>query len=162
MKRVFLKGACLFVCAICLINCGCGVYIDLDGPKESFEKYPHLMFVKTQHVGSDKVSYYDLNDHGDYRRCGAFETNAVELYNLEGAIPDKVKKALDLVDDFEAQEKHQLSVDRVFLYQDRCFISVWYNVNWQVPYSLLEYDEESETLREIMYISDAEIVGLKI
>ena len=190
MKNSIIKAVGVILCAagLCGMLGGCSLFENPEQARREFEKYPHYLYVKTVTVPEKEDVYYDLNDHGDYRRCEAFEPNAdviefhlelqsdrkvSEAFSTMGSdydnaanekvpMPENVDKAIFALDRFEGKQKHWIWVDRVFICGEKCFLSVGYNVNMQVPYSLLEYDEESDTLKEILYVSDRQIVGLKM
>ena len=185
MKKYFIKGFCLILCSVfaCVFN-GC-----INTNNTDFEKNNNTVFVKTKACGYTDISYFELNDNGDFRECDEFEPNVNEYYITDGfilndnsveyafnnmgenfynsklervTVPGNVKKALYAVDDFEGRKEHWIWVERVFVCGDKCYIVAGFNVNWQTPYSLLEYDEKNNSLKEIMYISDEQIIGLKI
>lgn len=187
MNKAFIKGFSLILCVIysCVFLNGC---VNIDNNK-GFERNNNSIFVKTKAYGNTDISYFELNDNGDFRNCDEFEPNVNEYYITDGfilndnsvdeafdnmendffnsrlervTVPVNVKKALYAVYNFEGRKNHWIWVERVFVHGDKCYISVGYNVNWQTPYSLLEYDEKNDSLKEIMYISDEQIIGLKI
>ena len=188
MMKYSVRGFCLILCVIyaCIFFNGCA---DIDFKLTGSSIMGNSIFVKTKAVGNTDISYLKLNGSGDFKICGEFEPNVNEYYITDGfwlddnsieeafenmgdsffnsklekvAIPRGVKKALCAVDRFEGRKKHWIWVERVFVDGDKYYISVGYNVNWQTPYSLLEYDEKKDSLKEIMYISNERIIGIKL
>lgn len=183
MNKALIKGICMMVCAVfaCVILSGCSNIYKINEHK--------TILVKTKAYGNTEISFLELNNKGDYSICDEFEPNVNEYYITDGfylnnnsieeafknmgdrfydtklqkvPIPNGVKKALYAVDGFEGRKKHWISIERVFVCGDKYYISVSYNVNWQTPYSLLEYDEKTDSLKEIMYISNEQIIGLRV
>lgn len=187
MCKSMIKGLCLIICALYagVSLSGC---VTTDNNK-IFKKTGDSIFVKTKACGNTDIPYLELNDNGDFRSCDEFEPNVDEYYITDGfllndnsieeafknmgnsffnsklkrvTIPANVKKALYAVDNFEGRKEHWIWVERVFVCTDKCYVSVGYNVNWQTPYSLLEYDIKKDSLKEVMYISNEQIIGIKI
>ena len=185
MYRSWIKigRALLSVICLCAALSACAASF-----RPSFTETGYSVFVKTKTYEGTDVFYYELDGTGGFRTCDRFKPKAQEQYHTDYfllednsiedafqdmgdrffnakdekvAIPEKVRKALYALDDFEGRKEHWIAAERIFVLEDRYFISISYNVNWQVPYSLLEYDVKKDTLKEILYISNEEIIGIK-
>ena len=173
----------LSVLYLCATLSGCAT-----ASRPSFTETGYAVFVKTKTCGNKDVSYYELDGTGGYRTCDRFKPNVGEQYYTDCfllednsiekafqdmgdrfynakhekvAIPETVRKAMYALDDFEGRKEHWIAAERIFVLEDKCFLSISYNVNWQKPYSLLEYDMKKDALKEILYLSDEEIIGMK-
>ena len=186
MYRSWIKICCALLSVICL----CATLSACATPfHPSFTETGYSVFVKTKTYEGTDVFYYELDGNGGFRTCDRFKPNVGEQYYTDCfllednsiekafqdmgdrfynakhekvAIPETVRKAMYALDDFEGRKEHWIAVESIFVLEDRYFISISYNVNWQVPYSLLEYDVKKDTLKEILYISNQEIIGIKI
>ncbi len=186
MKKFFIKGFCLILIAIfaCGFLNGCVHAEYRSGSVKA--KYP--IYIKTKAVCNTELSFFEFTDHNHFSRCDEFEPTINEYYITENfylydntmedafkemgdnffnaklekvPIPEKVRKALVAVDNFKGRKNHWIWVERVFVCGERCYLSIAYNVNLQTPYSLLEYDEKSDTLTELLYLSNEQIIGIK-
>ena len=174
MCKNILKSLCLILCVVITLISFNGCINISD--KEIFIKSDNPIFVKTISTDDTDISYFELNGNGDFRICNEFEPNVNEYYITDYnigdyflnpklkkvKIPENIKKALSATENFEGAKEHDTRVERVFVRGDICYISLSYNVNWQQPYSLLEYDVKKDSLKEIMYISNEQIIGIKI
>ncbi|MCH5304093.1 MAG: hypothetical protein J1E41_04440 [Ruminococcus sp.] len=155
--------------------CACQIVKNEIDTSEYFDDSGQTFFVKTKNDYSGEVSYYESNYRGVFCEVEEFETNESKRYSIDNGVwygrdgkPAENQKELEQIasatkesqDPFDTFE-HQLGEDEIFVVNGEYYVSFWYNVNWQTPYGLFKYDEKENKLKEIFYISDEKIIGVR-
>ncbi len=110
----------------------------------------------------------------DIRSCEKFETNENKSYAIsdkngywydKDGKPVKNQKKLEQIvsakKEYHGSFEHELWKNKIFVVNGEYYVTFMYNVNWQTPYGLFKYNKEKNLLKEIFYISNEKITGLK-